>query len=60
MKIITAIHFSVNEKVLIINSAIDNLIKGASGQAMQNINKIFGWDEKLGITLHGEKHAQIY
>jgi N-acetyl-gamma-glutamyl-phosphate reductase len=34
---------------LIITAAIDNLIKGASGQAMQNMNKLFGWNESLGI-----------
>jgi len=30
-------------------SAIDNLVKGASGQAIQNINIIFGLDETLGL-----------
>ncbi len=30
-------------------SAIDNLVKGASGQAIQNMNIIFGLDEKLGL-----------
>ncbi len=30
-------------------SAIDNLIKGASGQAIQNMNLIFGLDETLGL-----------
>ena len=30
-------------------SAIDNLIKGASGQAIQNMNIIFGLDETLGL-----------
>lgn len=31
-------------------SAIDNLIKGASGQAIQNMNIIFGLDETLGLA----------
>jgi N-acetyl-gamma-glutamyl-phosphate reductase len=31
-------------------SAIDNLIKGASGQAIQNMNIIFGLDETLGLS----------
>jgi N-acetyl-gamma-glutamyl-phosphate reductase len=31
-------------------SAIDNLVKGASGQAVQNMNIIFGLDETLGLT----------
>jgi N-acetyl-gamma-glutamyl-phosphate reductase len=30
-------------------SAIDNLVKGASGQAIQNMNVMMGWDEKLGL-----------
>ena len=33
----------------IIVSVIDNLIKGASGQAVQNMNVAFGYDEKLGL-----------
>ena len=31
-------------------SAIDNLVKGAAGQAVQNLNVMFGMDEKLGLT----------
>ena len=31
-------------------SAIDNLIKGASGQAVQNMNIIFGLKESLGLV----------
>lgn len=38
------------DKVLII-SMIDNLVKGASGQAVQNMNLVFGWDETLGLWL---------
>jgi N-acetyl-gamma-glutamyl-phosphate reductase len=34
----------------IIVSVIDNLIKGASGQAVQNMNIMFGFDEKEGLT----------
>lgn len=30
-------------------SVIDNLVKGASGQAVQNMNKMFGFEEKAGI-----------
>ncbi|WP_297337393.1 N-acetyl-gamma-glutamyl-phosphate reductase [Algoriphagus sp.] len=36
---------------LIIYSAIDNLLKGASGQAVQNFNLAFGLDEKTGLNL---------
>jgi len=38
----------VKDKVVIF-SAIDNLVKGASGQAIQNMNIIFGLDETLGL-----------
>jgi N-acetyl-gamma-glutamyl-phosphate reductase len=34
-----------------IHSAIDNLLKGASGQAVQNMNLMFGVDEKEGLML---------
>lgn len=37
-------------RTLIITSSIDNLIKGASGQAMQNMNILFGWDERTGLV----------
>jgi N-acetyl-gamma-glutamyl-phosphate reductase len=30
-------------------SCIDNLIKGAAGQAVQNMNLMFGFDEKAGL-----------
>ena len=36
---------------LVITSAIDNLLKGASGQAVQNLNLMFGLDEKAGLRL---------
>lgn len=36
---------------IFIESIIDNLIKGASGQAVQNMNLIFGFDETLGLKL---------
>jgi N-acetyl-gamma-glutamyl-phosphate reductase len=36
---------------LVIYSAIDNLLKGASGQAVQNFNLAFGLDEKMGLNL---------
>jgi N-acetyl-gamma-glutamyl-phosphate reductase len=38
------------DKIFII-SIIDNLLKGASGQAVQNFNLIFGFDEKTGLHL---------
>lgn len=36
---------------LLIISVIDNLLKGASGQAVQNFNLMFGLDEKTGLRL---------
>lgn len=36
---------------LMIISCIDNLLKGASGQAVQNMNLMFGIDERLGLNL---------
>lgn len=38
----------VKDKIVVF-SAIDNLVKGASGQAVQNMNIIFGLDETLGL-----------
>ena len=34
---------------LVIFSAIDNLVKGASGQAIQNMNLVYGFQEHLGL-----------
>ncbi len=39
----------VTENRIVILSAIDNLIKGASGQAVQNMNVMCGFDEKMGL-----------
>lgn len=39
----------VQGRTLILMSAIDNLIKGASGQAVQNMNLMLGLDETLGL-----------
>ena len=38
----------VSNKLIII-SAIDNLVKGASGQAVQNMNVAYKFNEKLGL-----------
>ena len=37
--------------MLVVHSAADNLLKGASGQAVQNMNLLFGLDEKAGLNL---------
>ncbi len=39
------------ERKIVIFSAIDNLVKGASGQAIQNMNLMFGLDETTGLHL---------
>lgn len=36
---------------LVVHSALDNLLKGASGQAVQNMNLMFGLDETSGLKL---------
>lgn len=36
---------------LVVHSAADNLLKGASGQAVQNMNLVFGLDERAGLNL---------
>lgn len=45
------LHIEKHGKQLLIVSAIDNLLKGASGQAVQNMNLLFGFEEKLGLRL---------
>jgi N-acetyl-gamma-glutamyl-phosphate reductase len=42
-----------NGKQLVVFSAIDNLVKGAAGQAVQNMNLMFGLDEKTGLIFTG-------
>ena len=37
--------------MLVVHSAIDNLLKGASGQAVQNMNIMFGLDQTTGLEL---------
>lgn len=36
---------------LVVHTALDNLLKGASGQAVQNMNLMFGLDEREGLRL---------
>ncbi len=48
------IGFHLEGKNLILMSVIDNLVKGASGQAVQNMNIRFGLPETQGLKLHGE------
>ena len=39
-----------NGKQIVVFSAIDNLVKGAAGQAVQNMNLMFGLDETTGLS----------
>jgi N-acetyl-gamma-glutamyl-phosphate reductase len=43
------IHASVGPRRIILTSVIDNLIKGAAGQAVQNMNRLLGLDQTIGL-----------
>jgi N-acetyl-gamma-glutamyl-phosphate reductase len=45
-----SIHLDPAGTTLIVASAIDNMVKGAAGQAIQNMNIIFGFDETAGLN----------
>ncbi|MCL6273877.1 N-acetyl-gamma-glutamyl-phosphate reductase [Muricauda sp. 2012CJ35-5] len=45
------IHLHKHEELLLVTSAIDNLLKGASGQAVQNLNLMFNLKEQTGLQL---------
>lgn len=45
------IHLEKEGNKLVVHSAIDNLLKGASGHAVQNMNLMFGLDETSGLKL---------
>ncbi len=45
------IYLHKHESKLLVTSIIDNLLKGASGQAVQNMNLLFGFDETEGLNL---------
>ncbi len=42
-------HIDPRTHRVIVVSAIDNLVKGAAGQAVQNMNVRFGIEEKMGL-----------
>ncbi|MCT3721768.1 N-acetyl-gamma-glutamyl-phosphate reductase [Elizabethkingia anophelis] len=46
-----AIQLEKQDNMLVVHSAIDNLLKGASGQAIQNMNLMFGFEEQAGLKL---------
>jgi N-acetyl-gamma-glutamyl-phosphate reductase len=45
------IHLEKQGNKLVVHSALDNLLKGASGQAVQNMNLLFGFPETAGLQL---------
>ncbi len=47
------VYVTVQEGRICVISAIDNLVKGASGQAIQNLNVMMGWDEGVGLEMAG-------
>ena len=49
------VNFKIDERTnrIIMMGAIDNIVKGAAGQAVQNMNIMFGLDEKSGLRLKG-------
>ena len=44
------IGLSFTDQMLIVTSALDNLVKGAAGQAVQNMNVMFGLVETSGLV----------
>ncbi len=45
------IYIEKNKGAVVVHSAIDNLLKGASGQAVQNMNIAMDWEENTGLNL---------
>ena len=45
-----AVHRPQGGDTVVVLSVIDNLVKGAAGQAVQNMNILFGLNEQLGLT----------
>jgi N-acetyl-gamma-glutamyl-phosphate reductase len=48
-----AVRTAAGGSVLMVFAAIDNLIKGAAGQAVQNFNRMMGWPEETALPLAG-------
>ena len=47
---VTTLH---DGRTLLATAALDNLVKGAAGQAIQNLNLMLGWPESWGLPVHG-------
>lgn len=50
-KAVISLHADPVRRRLLVTTAIDNLLKGASGQAVQNFNLMFGLDQRTGLRL---------
>lgn len=50
-KAVISLHADPVRRQLLVTTAIDNLLKGASGQAVQNFNLMFGLDQHTGLRL---------
>ncbi len=48
-----AVHYLEEANKYVVLSVEDNLVKGAAGQAVQNMNLMFGFDETMGLELAG-------
>ncbi len=48
-----ALQIAAGGRLLLVFSAIDNLVKGAAGQAIQNWNRMWDWPEETGLPLMG-------
>ena len=48
-----AVHYLASNQKYVVLSVIDNLVKGAAGQAVQNMNLMFGLDETSGLNALG-------
>jgi N-acetyl-gamma-glutamyl-phosphate reductase len=48
-----ALRVVADGRMLLVFAAIDNLVKGAAGQAIQNWNRMWGWPEATGLPLMG-------
>jgi N-acetyl-gamma-glutamyl-phosphate reductase len=46
-----SIHLDHRKTTLIVVSAIDNMVKGTAGQAVQNMNIVFGFKEQAGLEM---------
>ena len=47
------VNFKIDERTgrIVMMGALDNLVKGAAGQAVQNMNLLFGFDEAEGLNM---------